>query len=133
MPVTFPDVVAFLTGHLATELAPTYPGIVVASQVPNPRPAQWVRVQRTGGTILNRVVDNPIVVIEAWDNAGDPQAMELAQAARSILHELSRQVTAAGHIGNMAEAAGPANLPDPGSRQPRATLTVLFPITGART
>ena len=135
MPVTFPDVIEFLVGHLPAEITtidPSFVDVQVASQVPNPRPEQWVRVQRAGGTMRNRVVDEPLVIVEAWAPS-DPRAYALAAAARAVIHELSRQVTAAGHIGDVVEVGGLTNLPDPDSRNPRVTFTVQFPITGNRT
>ena len=148
MPVTFPDVIEFLVGHLPAEITtidPSFVDVQVASQVPNPRPEQWVRVQRAGGTMRNRVVDEPLVIVEAWAPSA-PRAYALAAAARvvitpviaelevaAVIHELSRQVTAAGHIGDVVEVGGLTNLPDPDSRNPRVTFTVQFPITGNRT
>jgi hypothetical protein len=41
-------------------------GFVASTDVPNPRPAKFVTVERTGGGRDNIVVDRPTVAIQSW-------------------------------------------------------------------
>jgi hypothetical protein len=53
-------------------------GVPVRTKVPaKDRPAEFVRVWRTGGAASSRVLDRPIITVHAWA-ANSPRAAELA-------------------------------------------------------
>lgn len=114
-------IVQYLTGELATR-AP-YTQVKAYTNVPNPRPAMWVRVLRTGGT-RDFIIDRPSITLEAWAETG-VAAMSLMQLVRGLMHAID-QVTYGGathQFYDPEEFSGPANLPDPESGQERYTET----------
>jgi hypothetical protein len=117
--VVHPDTVATITSHLNAALTPP-----VSSNVPNPRPAEFVTVRRTGGPRASKVSDRPQVTVEAWST--DPEsAHDLAQLCRSQVTAMADGTNRSGVIVyRVDEFAGPADLPDPDSRQSRFTFTL---------
>lgn len=104
-------------------LLPYLAGIGISSRVPNPRPAVWLRVMRTGGPRETMVSDRPQITLEAWaDNEDD--AIDLLSVARAWLNR------ADGRIFGVVEASGPGNLPDPTTAQIRYTMSVWVRIRG---
>lgn len=59
-------------------------GVPVRTKVPAQRPAEFVRVWRTGGAAVNRVIDRPIITVQAWA-ADDARAFEIANKCRDLL------------------------------------------------
>lgn len=121
-PIRFPSAVTTVRQYLAPHL----PGIRIASRVPNPRPALWLRVMRTGGAKENRFVDRPQITLEAWGNDED-DAEKLLEDARAALN------AAEGTIFGVEELAGPGELPDPTTAQIRYTMSVWARIRGIST
>lgn len=120
----FPDSTALIVDYLDGLL-----GVPVRHEVPNPRPATFVTVDRGGGTRHTIVTDAPLVLLEAW--AASPEAaMDLIQLARAYLHDLPGRVLDGHPVYRVDEAAGPANLPDPLSSQPRAVFTAVVHVRG---
>lgn len=113
-------VIAALNGALAEP---------VSGKVPEERPAAFVTVQRTGGPQRTRVSEDVQLTVEAWAQRDD-DAHDLAQKARRILHALPGEVLDGIAVYQCQELAGPANLPDPLSNQPRSTFTVLLHVRG---
>ena len=127
--IAFPDVEAALVGWLTAAL-PGY-GITapVSTQVPNPRPAQFIRVLRTGGPEQNLVVDGAQVTVECWDNSA-PAAAATARTVRAVLKSVKNVTTTSGDLlYGTEEFAGPALLPDV-SGQPRYSWTVQVHARG---
>ena len=79
MSLTLANVEAALVGYLATKVT-----VPVSTRVPNPRPASFVRVQRTGGAGQNLVQERPVVLVECWA-ATDTAAWALAVKAWGAL------------------------------------------------
>lgn len=106
-----PAVVSFLTTAL---------GVPVATKVPNPRPASFVRVTGLGGSQRNLVEADPLILVEAWAPTS-ADALALANRAWSALEAaewLSPQVWVDIHRAEL-----PVDLPDPVSEQPRWQFT----------
>lgn len=115
--LTFPDVEALLVGALRAVLdAPVY------VTIPNPRPATFVRVVRSGGPSVG-VVDDALVTVEAWAPS-TVAAAALARTVRAQLSALAYARLATGDVIRVREAGGPANDPDPTSGSPRYSWTV---------
>lgn len=98
-----------------------YMTVPVSTQIPDPRPANFLRILRTGGVIENQFIDRAQITLEGWGDTEDDAADTLATA----LAWLER---AEGLVFGLVELAGPANLPDPTSAQIRYTATVLARI-----
>lgn len=127
--VVFPDAAAVVVGHLRAELAARDDSAKVGTRVPNPRPARFVRIRRIGGPRLNLVADRPQLSIESWA-ATEEQAADLAQLCRGLIHAMRGTTVAGVAIYRVTEFAGPAELPDPTSDQPRYVQTFEIAMRG---
>ena len=117
--VEAPDILATVISYLNTNLTPP-----VASKVPNPRPATFVTVRRTGGPRATRVSDLPQLTVECWA-ANDIAAYDLANEVRALLEAMADGTKRATNtvVYRYDEFSGPAFLPDPDSEQDRVTWT----------
>ena len=123
--IVFPDAVALVVDVLADEV-----GGHVGNVVPSPRPTQFVVVRRVGGTRRNLVADNATLTVECW--AERPEyAHDLAQYCRAVIHTMPGQTFDGVAVYKVAELAGPADLPDPVSDQPRYSFTVSVTVRGS--
>lgn len=122
--VVFPDVEALLVSYLGTAL-----GVPVASRVPNPRPVQFVRVNRVGGTRRNLVTDRPMVVVEAWA-ATEAEAAALGELARAHVFALAQTTVGGEWVRSVTEVGGLQSFPDPVSEAPRYQFTVQINTRG---
>jgi hypothetical protein len=117
-PTDGPDVIANLVALLASEL-----GVPVSSRrsptaTKDSDPS--VVVRRTGGPSKGVASDNPTVTIEAWAPT-TTESFQLLQSARLVVIEAAEQGRAG--LRRYEEFAGPADLPDPSTTNPRHTLT----------
>lgn len=122
--VLFPDAVDVVTTALDASLVEP-----VRSRVPNPRPATFVLVRRTGGPKRNLVTDEAQITVESWA-ATCEDAADLAQEARAILNNLPGQSIGGVPVYRVDEASGPADLPDPLSDQARYSQTFSVALRG---
>lgn len=127
MTVTFPDSVALIIDYLNAGITPP-----VHHKIPNPRPATFVTVQRTGGPKRNLVTDEPQVTVEAWA-ATDVAAHDLAQTVRALLNDLGDNVRSLDGVPvyRCEEISGPVDLPDPLSDQPRFSQSFSIALRGS--
>jgi hypothetical protein len=128
--LVFPDAVQLVLDRLSAEL-PALVGHTVATgnRVPSPRPAEFVRVQRQGGTRVTVVTEAAQLAIEAWstDVAG---ADQLAQACRSVLFGMKGRTYGEIPVYLVEDVGGPAEVADPLSDQPRAQFSVAVHLRG---
>ena len=97
----------------------------VVTRVPASRPAEFVRVWRTGGAAANRVLDQPLITAQAWGANAD----ELARACReAFLHNYTLLPLVRG----VEEVTGPYQDPDPATNTDRVTFTVQLQVRAAR-
>lgn len=122
--ITFPDTVALLIGHLDANL--TEP---VRHRIPNPRPATFVTLRRTGGPKRNLVTDQAQVTAESWADT-DQAAHDLAQEVRALLNALPGTVVDGVAVYRCDELSGPADLPDPLSDQARYSQSFSVALRG---
>lgn len=128
--VVFPDVVEAFTGYLRDELGDRGYTVTVATQVPTTRPAQLVRVLRTGGAHHpdpGVPVEQAQLTVECWA-ATQAASHDLAQISRALIFASRGTVTG---VSRVEEVGGPAYLPDPLSDDPRWTFTVWVTYRGA--
>ncbi|MTE24829.1 hypothetical protein [Microbacterium sp. ZXX196] len=98
--------------------------VPVRTVVPASRPASFVRAWRTGGTTLNRVLDEPIVTVQAWAST----AAEAEEIARLCHFAFLNEYTAMPLVRGVETVAGPYSDPDPDSQSPRYSLSVRMRV-----
>lgn len=122
--ISFPDPESVLTSFLtAQNVSGTFAGVKASTQVPNPRPNEFVRVLLVGGFQETLVTDVPRLVVEAWGNSKS-RAQGLAARCRSLIDAAARDgVMGSATLLRVNVVSRPANLPDPDSNQYRYTAT----------
>lgn len=122
--IAFPDAVLVTIEYLRSKL----PGIAVYSRVPDPRPAEFVRIERLGGLRSTLVTDRPRIDVECW-SATEEGAEALVSTVRAYtLAMAGRRGTTT--VYRVAEVSGPMWLPDSASGQPRYSFAVEFSTRG---
>lgn len=117
----FPDSEAMLVQFLGEKVFPLH----VGTKVPKDRPAEFVRVWRTGGAAANRVLDQPTLTIQAWG----PNSYELIRVCReAVLNEYTLMPLVRG----VEEITGPYFDPDPGTSIDRYSCSVQLQVRARR-
>jgi hypothetical protein len=114
MTAVFTDVEMAVTDVLVPALDP----VRVCTRIPSPRPAEFVRLFRTGGPAETRVTEAALITVEAWADL-ESRAVTLLNLARAVLRDLD------GQLFGVSEYGGPANLPDPTTSQVRYTASFV--------
>ncbi len=110
-------------------LQPAYPGRHIGSIIPNPRPAEFIRVSRAGGVPFNPVTDRARLVVENWGT--DPGACAVDAALTQACFLAARRSVVAGvHVASVEIAGGPQDFPDPVTDHPRYVQTVELGLRG---
>lgn len=136
--IVFPDATLLFADYLRDELADRgYTGLHVGTRIPNPRPAQFVRVLRTGGTQRNVIVDETQLTVECWASS-EKAAQDMAQLARALIVAARGQVLDGTPVYRVVDITGPGSLPsgpvhtpDPLSGQERYSFSMLVACRGA--
>ena len=126
--VVFPDVEALLVTALTASLAARGRARSVATKVPNPRPARFVRLLRTGGLRMNVLMDAATITVEAWEPT-EAEAARTAQLVRGLVHALDD--LAGAPVFDVGELAGPQNYPDPATASVRYVATYQITVGAA--
>ncbi|MEU3289895.1 hypothetical protein [Streptomyces longwoodensis] len=127
--VGFPDAVAVVATYLREQLVDRGDDVPVGTRVPSRRPARFVRLERIGGTRLDRVTDRPRIDVHCWADS-EEAAADLAGVVRALLFAMPGWRGAVAY--DVAEVGGPNTLPDPESEQPRVVFAVEVSLRGAR-
>jgi hypothetical protein len=122
--IVFPDAAATFIDFLSTKISPQ-----VTGTVPNTRPPTFVTVQRLGGVRRNLVIDEPQLSFECWGSTPE-EAHDLAQLTRAHVLSLSGGSFAGVEFYRFRELAGPGDLPDPLSEQPRFVFSIATGVRG---
>jgi hypothetical protein len=125
--ITFPDVETLVVSVLNT----TFPtrgetSLKASTRVPNPRPAEFVKVLGGGGLDETKVSEAALITIEGWA-ATEARAFEICELARAILRSQD------GDIRGVRGFSYPQNLPDPATKQVRYTSTGDVRVWGTTT
>lgn len=91
----------------------------VATKVPKNRPDTFVRVWRTGGSAVNRILDRPMITVQAWAK-NSVAASDLSRECRDMLFA---SYTAMPLVRGVDETSGPYYDPDPDTGIDRYTFT----------
>lgn len=118
--VKFQDVPKLVCDYLRH---PLLVGVPVGTKVPPTRPAEFIRVLRTGGVKETLISEAAQITIEAWAQ-DESRASDLLSTARAILN------AADGRLFGVNEFGGPANLPDPTTAQIRFTMSFQIRARG---
>jgi hypothetical protein len=112
-----PDVLAITMDYVRPLI-----NVPCASNVPNPRPASFLRfsVNPSGG-FDGRVLYNALLTVEAWAQS-ERDAGDLARRAAALLDAAQ---------GFFATSGGPGWFPDPDSGLPRYLFTVAVIVRGS--
>lgn len=128
--ITFPDIESLLVEYL-TEQLPLYgETATVHTQIPSPRPDEFVTVPRVGGPRRNIVVDTPTISADSW-HIRPKAAHDLAQVVRGLVHAAEGQVLGGFQVYRVREFTGPGNLPDGVSAHARYTQAFSILIRGS--
>lgn len=114
--IVFPDAETVVMGWISG---------TVATSVPNPRPAEFVRVIRTGGTRQTTATDAAQITIESFAQTETAAERKLAEIRADIFERANGRDARA-----VEELSGPANLPDPLTGQPRYIQTFIIHLKG---
>lgn len=131
--LTFPDSVQLVLDQLAAQL-PVLLGRAIATgnRVPSPRPDEFVRVRRQGGSRKTYVSEEAYLEIECWSH-DVASAEDLAQISRSILFAMAGLTFGGVPVYQVQDAGGPAEVADPLSDQPRHTFSIAIHVRGQAT
>lgn len=118
----FDDAELLLIGHMERMWqADQNKQMWVSTDIPNPRPDEFVRVLLVGGVQANRITDNPTISLEGW--AVTPErAVDIIRRSRAYFHALENQMLGAVQVGAV-QSSSPVELPYPDVDQFRYTCT----------
>lgn len=116
--MAWPDIVALLYTYLDGQLA-----VPVASDVPDPRPDEWLQLRRSGGTKRPPVREQPRVDFFYWA-ATQPAAMAGALQVRTLVNNLHGTTTLGVTVYRVEEFLGPRQQDDPLTGTPRVWMTL---------
>lgn len=102
-------------------------GLPASLRVPSPRPGEFYRVVGAGGDTVSRVLDAPLLVIDAWAD-DDERARRMSDDARMAF--LDRR--GALPLWRRVEATAPYFVPDPETETPVYRFTVRARIRATR-
>lgn len=122
--MSFPDVEAVAVAFLKPPVAP----VKVGTKTPNPRPTSFVKVYRSGGAAVNRVLENAQLTVEG-EAPTQEAAFELTSKCREhFLHRYTLMTLVRG----ASEVGGLYFAPDPDTNIPRYRFTVGLMVRAGR-
>jgi hypothetical protein len=126
----FPDAVAVVNTYLRAALVAAGRPVAVTGSVPDPIPAELVKVSRTGGPKVLPVVDGAQITVDCWSTS-QTGAASLAELARQLIDHAQGTVQSGVPIHRVVDVGGPQDVLDPAnSGKPKAYFTVQFQIRG---
>lgn len=133
--VLFRDVEELVCTFLRGRMNAVFPGVDVfpgslfpgapqiGIRVPTGRPAEFIRVLRTGGPKETLVSEAAQITVEAWAQT-EARASLLLSQCRALLNAADETIY------GVREFSGPANLPDPLSANIRYTMSFQIRARG---
>ncbi len=129
-PVLFPDTTEVVINGLVDVLPDDGYDIGLYSTVPNPRPAEFVVIERVGGPRANIAQDSAHLAVDCWSTS-DVDAHNLAQIVRARIAAMQGTVIDDQAVGRVDELSGPSRNPDPVSSQDRYSFQVAVAVRGS--
>ncbi|MET9729232.1 hypothetical protein ABZZ79_00775 [Streptomyces sp. NPDC006458] len=126
-PVEFPDGVDIVRRYLREALVERGDDVPVVTRVPSTRPTRFVRIERVGGSRLDRVTDRPRLDIHCW-GADEGAVADLVKVVRALVFAIPGWRGAVAY--DVAEVGGPDSAPDPVSGQERSSFAVEVSLRG---
>ncbi|MFI1467646.1 hypothetical protein [Streptomyces wuyuanensis] len=126
-PVEFPDGVDIVRSYLRAALVERGDDVPVVTRVPSSRPARFVRIERVGGSRLDRITDRPRLDIHCW-GPDEGAVADLVKVVRALVFAIPGWRGVAAY--DVAEVGGPDSAPDPVSGQERASFAVEVSLRG---
>lgn len=120
--IDFPDAESMVRTFLVSRLS-----VPVSTKVPTPRPKRFVRAWRTGGSALNRIVDQPQITVSCTA-ASTITASDDARAARFAL---LNEATGMPLVRRVEDVSGVYYDPDPDTNEDRYSFTVRLTVRAA--
>jgi hypothetical protein len=124
----FTDMVTPTVAYLAVRMAP----VPVATDVPDPRPPEFIQVRRVGGPALPPVREVVRLDVFVWAQT-ETRAMLLGTVVRAFVWALQGQSLAGSPVYEVAEFMGPTMTADDQTRTPQlwATYELIVRADGA--
>lgn len=126
-PIGFPDAVQIVGAYLREALVARGDPVPVVSRIPAKRPPRFVRVERVGGTRLDRITDRPRLDVHNW-GPDEGAATDLAIVTRALVHAMPGWRGAVAY--DVIDVGGPNTTPDPVSGQERSSFAVEVSLRG---
>lgn len=102
-------------------------GLPVSLRVPTSRPTEFYRVYGTGGDTLSRVLDAPLITIDAWAE-DDERARRMADDARMAFLDRRGGLP----LWRRVEVTSPYYVPDPETETPVYRFTLRARVRATR-
>lgn len=116
--MAFSDVVALVVTYLTPIVNP----VLVASRVPDPRPAELIQVRRVGGAALRPVREVVRLDVFAWAETED-RTFQLGTDVRTAMHALAGNTLLGPVVYDVGEFMSPRDDDDPETGTPRSWTT----------
>jgi hypothetical protein len=126
-PIEFPDAVDVVRRYLREALVARGVDVPVVTRVPSSRPAAFVRIERVGGSRIDRVTDRPRIDVECW-GPDEGAVADLVKVARALLFAIPGWRGAVAY--DVVDVGGPNTSPDPVSGQERSSFAVEVSLRG---
>jgi hypothetical protein len=126
-PVEFPDAVDVVCSYLREALVEHGVAVPVVTRVPSIRPPRFVRIERIGGSRLDRVTDRPRIDVECW-GPDEGAVADLVKIARALVFAIPGWRGAVAY--DVVDVGGPNTSPDPVSGQERSSFAVEVSLRG---
>jgi hypothetical protein len=127
--ILFPDAASVVIDALLDVLPGDGYDAGVYGEIPNPRPSEFVVVERLGGPRAHFVQDQAQLAVDCW-STDDQAAHDFAQVVRARIHEMQGRDYNGGAVGRIDELSGPFRNPDPDSAQDRYSFQLYVPVRG---
>lgn len=122
--IDYGDAEVLVITHLNAHLATAEAGLLRDTS----SPVEFVRVSRTGGTLVNIAQDQPIMTFECW-GANPDSAAALAMETRGLVQALYDDVIDGCGLSWVREASGPVWFPHPDTDAPRYQHSQQITVT----
>ncbi|MFE9810707.1 hypothetical protein [Streptomyces sp. NPDC005548] len=126
-PIAFPDAVDVVRRYLREALVARGVDVPVVTRVPSSRPPAFVRIERVGGSRIDRVTDRPRLDVECW-GPDEGAVADLVKVARALVFAIPGWRGAVAY--DVDDVGGPNTSPDSTSGQERSSFAVEVSLRG---